>query len=81
MNGAGLAINLYDDITPLNERIMITSSTDFGEIIYGPYQHAVRDVSLSIANSYTIGPNGLGGVIVQEYPQYYDGIVGVSSYL
>ncbi len=76
-NGAGLAQNLYDDIHPLMETMNIKSDTDFGTLVYGTYQHAVRDVSLSTANSYVIGSSGLGGVINHSYAHYYDGMGGV----
>ena len=76
-NGTGLAQNLYDDIHPLMETMNIKSDTDFGTLVYGTYQHAVRDVSLSTANSYVIGSSGLGGVINHSYAHYYDGMGGV----
>ncbi len=76
-NGTGLAQNLYDDVLPFLETVFVKSNSDFGTYVYGTYQHAVRDVSLSTANSYVIGASGLGGVINHSYPQYYDGMGGV----
>ena len=77
--GAGISQNLYDDYVPMTNYLSITSTNDFGTEIYGTYQHAVRSVTLAQSKAYTISSEGLGGVILHDYPSYYDGMTGVYS--
>lgn len=75
--GVGLSQNLFDNVAPLTNMLNVLSSSSFGTYVYGSYQHANRNVSLETSKSYTISSSGLGGVINQSYPSYYDGMQGV----
>lgn len=76
-NGLGLSQNLFDNSQPLTNMLTVFSTTTFGTNVYGSYQHANRNVSLDTSKAYTISSSGLGGVINQSYPSYYDGMQGI----
>lgn len=47
--------------------------------VYGTYQHAVKNISLSNSKKYTIGAGGMGDVLnfTSGYSSYYDNTGGV----
>lgn len=77
--GSGLSQNLIDNVTPLINFMKIKSEdgSDFGTNVYGTYQHASKNISLTNSKSYTVDSTGLGGVIKHNYSKSYDGMQGV----
>lgn len=70
------------EVIAMDAWIMTRATSGYGTIgIYGTYQHATSNVSLSsIVNKYTFSSNGLGSVISfsNGMGSYYDAMQGVS---
>lgn len=80
-NGVGISMNLVDDASDYRLSLSIPYSiTGNNPIIYGSYQHAVRNVSLNTSQKYLLNAKGYGKVILFDNPvnSYYDGMSGVS---
>lgn len=80
-NGIGISMNLVDGASDYELTLEVgyykTGNTG---TVYGSYQHAQRNVSLSQSQNYSLSSNGLGGVIdfSSSVRNYYDGMGGVS---
>lgn len=80
-NGFGISMNLVDDANTYQCTIeaIVTATTEWATV-YGSYQHAATNVTLSQSKSYTISHNGYGKVInfATAVQNDYDGMQGVS---
>lgn len=63
-NGVGISMNLYDDATELDLSLSANGKITGSSIdIFGTYQHAQGNLSLSDSKSYSFSQNGLGEVL------------------
>lgn len=62
--GAGISQNLVDDATDYFNSLDVNITCSGVVNLYGTYQHAVEDISLSDSLKYTFGSSGMGGVLV-----------------
>lgn len=77
--GVGVSMNLVDDATELylkaGARFAVSAgsnSDDKGFVVFGTYQHATKDVSLSDSQKYNISSAGMGGVLkFKNNKEYY----------
>ncbi len=80
-NGFGISMNIVnDDIDDLMLSVECdVTPTESHPTIYGSYQHAVQNVSLTESQNYYLGIAGLGNVFVFPYNTSvkYDGMTGV----
>lgn len=63
-NGVGISMNLVDDAYDFSNTLSFPVNCSGTVNLYGTYQHAVEDISLSDSLKYTFGPSGMGGVLV-----------------
>lgn len=63
-NGVGISMNLVDDAYDFSNTLIFPVNCSGTVNLYGTYQHAVEDISLSDSLKYTFGPSGMGGVLV-----------------
>lgn len=81
--GIGTSMNIVDDVsTSLSNSMAITLLTGaLPFTVYGTYQHATSDLTLSQSQNYTFSSSGLGGVLkfANSVSSKYDGMKGVSA--
>ena len=79
-NGFGISMNLIDSGTKFYADIeaIVQASSQYAKV-YGSYQHARLNVTLSDSQAYNISPAGLGSVFnfATSVEDYYDGMGGV----
>lgn len=81
-NGFGISMNILDgsDVTEIETTISASLELDgIPAVVYGSYQHAIKDVSLSQSKNYTLGAGGLGSTIkfAGNIGDNYDKMLGV----
>lgn len=76
-------MNIVDDVsTSLSNSMAITLLTGaLPFTVYGTYQHATSDLTLSQSQNYTFSSSGLGSVLkfANSVSSKYDGMKGVSA--
>ena len=80
-NGFVISMNLVNGASNYSLSLNINYFKDINNAtIYGSYQHAQRNITLSQSQDYDISANGLGGVIDfnGSVRSYFDGMGGVS---
>ena len=80
-NGFGISMNLVNGASNYSLSLNINYFKDINNAtIYGSYQHAQRNITLSQSQNYDISATGLGGVIdfSNSVRSYFDGMGGVS---
>lgn len=80
-SGLGLSLDLEDNVSSslvLKLNVIFETTQDPFQV-YGTYQHAVKNISLSNSKKYTIGAGGMGDVLnfTSGYSSYYDNTGGV----
>ena len=81
-NGIGISQNLVDEGKFFVNVLRIDVSCQGSVKLYGTYQHAQGDLSLTKSQSYTLSNAGLGNVLYYSNSQIrntYDGMQGVST--
>lgn len=82
VNGISLSQNLVDDSTYYYQTINTPVTCTGNVSLFGTYQHARGDVTLYDSKLFTLGPSGMGGVIVfgkQSTANIYDNTKGLST--
>lgn len=74
-NGYGASVKLKEDCSSIKLQQSFKASA--GGTVYGSYQHAVRNISLSDSQNFTISSNGLGGVFKFNNNDLFDKMSGV----
>lgn len=80
-NGIGISMNLVDGASEYTLTLSVPYIiTGDNPIIYGNYQHAIKNIDLNTSKKYSLSPQGYGKVIQFEDPvkPYYDGMRGVN---
>lgn len=81
-NGISLSQNLVDDATAYDQTLTVLATCSGKVDLFGTYQHAQADISLYDSKLFTLGPSGMGGVIVfgkQSTANIYDNTPGLST--
>lgn len=80
-NGVGISMNLYDEATFLELSLNVTGVITGNTMnVYGTYQHAQGNLTLSESKSYLFSSNGLGNVLFysdSNIRNMYDNMDGV----
>ncbi len=78
-SSAGFGVSLKLPDSGSNIKISQTYTVNYGGRVYGSYQHAMNNVSLSTSKNYTIGYAGFGHVFIFNFGagNNYDGFSGV----
>lgn len=77
-NGFGFSVKLQDSNSLIISQYFRVSK---GGTVYGSYQHAKKDITLSNSKKYTISKSGYGKVFLfntSTIRDYYDGMTGVN---
>ncbi len=63
-HGIGLSQNLVDNASNYYNSLDIYAECTGNVTLYGTYQHAVTDLTLSDSKRYTLGADGMGNVLI-----------------